>query len=287
MKKSLFAIVILFNTLILAKPIVVVSILPEKTFIEKIAKEMVDVTVMVEPGSSPHSYEPKSLQMIAISKSELYFSIGVEFEEAWLERFKSQNPTLKFVDLNANIAKIQMSEHHHEDEGQKHEEHHNHGGLDPHTWTSPKNVLVMAETIYKALVELDPENKEFYKANLTDFIKEIQDTDKQIKNALKGLAPKSKFMVFHPSWGYFANDYDLVQVAVEVAGKKPKPKEMITIIKEAKEEQVRVIFTQPEFSDKSAQIIAREANISVEKISPLSANWSENLINMAKKIANR
>ena len=168
-----------------------------------------------------------------------------------------------------------------------HEEENHHDETDPHTWTSPKNVSIMAHTIYKSLVDLDPKNKQLYKSNLDDFIKEIEETDKQIKHALRDIKPKSKFMVFHPSWGYFANDYNLVQIAVEVNGKKPKAKEMIMIIEEAKEERVKVIFTQPEFSDKSAQIIAKEANVSVKKISPLDANWSQNLINMAKTIANK
>jgi zinc transport system substrate-binding protein len=285
MKKLIISILVLLNAIAYAKPIVIVSVLPEKTFTQKIAKDKVDVTVMVEPGSSPHSYEPKPSQMVAISKAQIYFSVGVEFEEAWLERFKSQNPNLKFLDISSGVSKIQMGEgHHHQDEG--HEKRH-HDELDPHTWTSPKNVSVMAHAIYKALAELDPENKEFYKSNLNDFIKEIKDADAQIRDALKDLEPKSKFMVFHPSWGYFANEYDLVQIAVEVEGKKPKPKEMIAIIKEAKEEKVKVIFAQPEFSDKSARIIAKEAKVSVKKISPLNPDWSQNLIDMAKAIADK
>lgn len=281
MKKLMLLLLIFVSTLLYAKSIVAVSILPQKTFVQKIAKEKIYVEVMVAPGSSPHSYEPKASQMIAISKAALYFSIGVEFEEAWLGRFASQNPTLKFIDLSANIEKIEMLEHHHNEH-----DNHDEDKFDPHVWTSPKNVALMAETIYAALANLDPKNQEYYKTNLDTFIKEIQETDAEIRASLKNIAPKSKFMVFHPSWGYFANEYDLVQIAVEIEGKKPKPKEMIKIMQEAKEEQVRVIFTQPEFSDKSAQIIAKELNIGVEKISPLNPNWSKNLINMAKNIAN-
>jgi zinc transport system substrate-binding protein len=285
MKISLFLSLLLLSSFLYAKPVVVVSILPEKTFVQKIAQEKISLVVMVEPGNSPHSYEPKASQMIAISKASLYFSIGVEFEEAWLERFASQNPTLEFIDLSANIEKLEITEHHHEDEHAE-EAYHHEDALDPHTWTSPKNVAVMAETIYTALVKLDPKNQEYYKSNLDTFIQEIKETDREIRASLKNVAPKSKFMVFHPSWGYFAHEYDLIQIAVEVEGKKPKPKEMVEIIKEAEEEQVRVIFTQPEFSDKSAQIIAQELNIAVEKISPLNPEWSANLINMARQIAN-
>ena len=287
MKKIIVSILILSNLIAYAKPIVVVSILPEKTFVEKIAKDMVDVTVMVQPGSSPHSYEPKASQMIAISKADIYFSIGVEFEHTWLDRFKSQNTNLKIVNISSNVDKLQMSEHHHgeHEHGDHHEEEVHHNEVDPHTWTSPKNVSIMADSIYKTLIDLDPKNKHFYKVNLDNFKKEIEETDKQIKYALKDIKEDSKFMVFHPSWGYFANEYNLIQIAVEVNGKSAKPKEMIMIIEEAKEENIKIIFTQPEFSDKSAKIIAKEANVRVEKISPLDSNWSQNLINMAQNIA--
>lgn len=288
MKKSLLLLVVLLSAVAFAKPAVVVSILPQKTFVEKIAKERVAITVMVSPGSSPHTYEPKASQMIALSKAEVYFSIGVEFEEVWLQKFQSQNPHLRIVNISDNIPKIAMVEYHHGDEHDTADaKEHQHDGLDPHTWTSPENVAMMAETIYKILVQLDPENQTFYKNNLDIFIKEISATDTEIKRLLKEAKPKSTFMVLHPSWGYFANAYDLTQVAIEVEGKSPTPKEMIMIIEKAKEQKVRVIFTQPEFSDKYTRIIAKEANVTVKKISPLNADWSQNLIHMAKSIARK
>jgi len=282
-EKILVSFFILFTSLTFAQTNIVVSIAPEKTFVEKIAKDRVAVTVMVETGSSPHSYETKASQMIAISKADIYLSIGVGFEDVWLERFKSQNPELSFVNISDNVQKNKILEHQHEDG--KREDEHNHKGLDPHTWTSPTNVAIMAQNIYTALVKLEPKNGSFYKANLDTFLKEIEETDKDIKKILHAMKPNSKFMVFHPSWGYFAKAYNLEQVAVEVEGKSPKPQEMITVIKEAKEEKVKVIFTQPEFSDKSAQIISKETGVRVKKISPLSPEWSQNLINMAKEIA--
>jgi zinc transport system substrate-binding protein len=281
-KKRLLLLFLLFSSVAFAKPIIIVSILPQKTFVQKIAKDMVDLTLMVEPGNSPHSYEPKSSQMVAISKADVYFSIGVEFEHVWLQKFKSQNEKLHFVDISKNISKLETQEDSH-----SHADEHKHEGEDPHTWTSPKNVAIMAEVIYKTLSELDPKNTTAYKTNLDIFLKEIEDTDAKIKEILKDLSPKSKFMVFHPSWGYFAREYNLLQIAVEADGKEPKPKEMIHIINEAKEQKVRVIFSQPEFSDKSAQIIAKEVGISVKKISPLNPNWSQNLIELAKSIAQK
>jgi zinc transport system substrate-binding protein len=288
LKKILFLSILLLQSILFAKPSVVVSILPEKTFVEKIAKDKVDITLMVTPGNSPHSYEPKASQMIGLSNADVYFSIGVEFEEAWLDKFKSQNSHIRFINLSNNVSKIAMDNHHHHDvEKDSDTLEHHHENLDPHTWTSPKNVAIMAQTIYETLIALDPINQKFYKTNFDAFMQEIQNTDTKIQMILKDLKPKSTFMVFHPSWGYFAAQYNLTQVAVEIEGKSPKAKEMITIIDEAKEENVRVIFTQPEFSDKYARIIASEAKVKVKKISPLSANWSQNLIYMANSIANR
>ncbi len=94
-------------------------------------------------------------------------------------------------------------------------------------------------------------------------------------------------MVFHPSWGYFAKAYELKQLPVEIEGKSPKPKELIHLIKEAREEQISAIFTQPEFSDSIAKVIANELHIEVIKVSPLAPNWSENLINIAHAIAGK
>ena len=287
MKKISITLLLCFSSLLFAKPIVAVSILPQETFVKKIAKERVDVITMVQPGSSPHSYEPKPSQMQALSNAALYFSIGVEFEEAWLERFRAQNSALKMIDMNAKITKIEMKGHH-EEKHHKEETHqaHQHDGLDPHTWTSPKNVAIMAKNIYEALVALDPQNRLFYQTNLREFLSEIDATNATIKNLLKE-SQKKKFMVFHPSWGYFAQAYNLEQLAVEVNGKEPKPKEMQHIIEEAKENGIDTIFTQPEFSKKRASVIAQETNARVYTISPLARDWSQNLIKMANAIANK
>jgi len=286
MKQLLAFCLLLSTSLAFAKPNIIVSIAPQKTFVQKIAKEMVNITVMVAPGSSPHSYEPKPSQMIALSKADIYFTIGVEFEKAWIKKFQSQNKNLFFVDISSHVQKIAISKHHHHDEHESHEAD-NHDGLDPHTWLAPQNVTIMAQAIYENLVKISPQNTKEYKKNLEAFLQEIEATDTKIKTILKNIPSHSKFMVFHPSWGYFANAYGLEQVAFEVEGKSPQPKEIIRIIEEAKEEKIKIIFTQPEFSDKSARIIAKEANVKVEKISPLNPKWSQNLINMAKKIAEK
>ena len=137
------------------------------------------------------------------------------------------------------------------------------------------------------MIKIDKKNKHFYIKNYNEFIQKIELTNSKIITILKNTKKYSKFMVFHPSWTYFANDYHLVQSAIEIEGKSPKPKELIKIIKYAKKQNIKVIITSPEFSDKMAKQIARTLKIKVIKISPLAANWSNNLINLAKAISTK
>lgn len=275
--KFLISLVLLLN-FVYAQTNIIVSVLPQQTFVEKIGGDKVKVTTMVNPGSDPHSYEPKPSQMQDLSNAKIYFPIGVEFENAWLDKFASQNKNMKFIDTTKGISLLEM----------KNDEHaHEHaGGKDPHVWTSPSNVKIIAKNIYDTLAEFDSDSKEYFKSNYTKFIEEIDQTDKKIKDMLSALPKNSVFMVFHPSWGYFAQEYNLIQLTVEVEGREPKPRMLQKIITEAKEENVKAIFAQLEFSDKSAKVIASELNIKVIKVTPLAANWSENLIQMADAIAN-
>lgn len=262
----------------------IVSILPQQTFVKAIGGEKVNLSLMVQPGNSPHTYEPKPSQMIDIAKAHLYFAIDVEFEHVWLPRFQNLNPKMQIIDLADNITKMQMQEKHEEEKDEHHSEH-EHEGEDPHIWTAPENVKIIARNIYNALKKEDPKNTDYYKRNLDIFLASIDETDRQIIHFLSSLEDTRRFMVFHPSWGYFAKAYNLEQIAVEVEGKEPKPKELIHLLQEAKEEKVKAIFTQPEFSDTVAKVIAKELQIPVVKVSPLASNWSENLINIAKAIA--
>ena len=276
--KNLLPTLIVFTNLLFANLDVLVSIVPEQTFVEAIGGNRVNVSLMVEPASSIHTYEPKASQMVDVSKTSLYFAIGVEFEEVWLPKFQNLNPTMQVLHLDTKIEKIAISH-------EAHHAHHHHGEDDPHIWTSPANVKIIAHTIYDALSQIDKPNQAYYKKNLDAFLKKIEDTDQTIKKSLSLMQTKKKFMVFHPSWGYFAKAYGLEQIVVEVEGKEPKPKALISLIKEARKTEVKAIFTQPEFSDKVAHIIAKELHIPVIKVSPLAPNWSQNLINIAQSIA--
>jgi len=286
MKKKLALITLLFSALLSAQTKSVVSIVPEQTFAKKIGGDAIEVATMVMPGDSPHTYEPKPSQMRQISDADLYFAIGVEFENVWLPKFKDLNPHLAVIDVTKGIEKIPMvAEDHEEEHHDDHEQHHAHNGLDPHVWTAPSNVRIISRNIADALIQADPSHEKAYRQGVAAWLSEVNATDEKIRQILSTVPKGTKFMVFHPSWGYFAKEYGLVQLPVEIEGKAPKPKALIRLIQEARRQKVRAIFTQPEFSDTSAQIIAKELGIPVIKVSPMAADWSANLIRIAKAIA--
>ena len=254
---------------------VTVSVLPEKYFVERIGGDYVNVNVMVGPGDSPHTYEPKSEQMTALSQASAYFSIGVDFENAWMDRIAATNADMQIVDISANLEKQPMAAHHHEGE-ESSEAEEEEGGLDPHVWTSPENVKIMAQSIYETLAAIDPAHQADFQANLDSFTADIDQLEADINANLSGITSK-KFIVFHPAWGYFARDFGLEQIAIEIGGSEPSAQELAGIIDEAKAENVKVIFGAPEFSTKTAEYIANEVNGQVILIDPLAEDWLENL----------
>lgn len=286
MKNKFFAIFVLMSTFLFAKIDIATSILPQKALVDAIGGDKVNVIAMIPAGASPHSYEPKPSQMLSISKAKAYFTVGVEFEEAWLNRFKSQNKKMIIIDSVYGIKKIEMVAHHHDkDEHEENHEDHEHETLDPHVWTTPKNMIIMATNIKNALIKLDPSNKTIYNKNYIKLVGSLKQTDLQIKTILKNTPKGSKFMIFHPSWGYFAKEYGLVQLPIELEGKEPKAKDLAILISKAKKEHIKAIFVAPEFSAKSASQISKTLGIPVVKISNLGYNWHEFMISFAKVVS--
>ncbi len=283
-------------------PLVYVSILPQRTFVKHISGDLVDVSVMVMPGASPATYEPSPGQMTELSMAAAYFSIGVPFESTWLPRISAINSKMSFFATDENIRKWAMAAHqhasghhhgdHHDAHGHQHDKGHGHEDrhkddriLDPHIWLDPVLVKIQARTIRDGLVKIDPSNKAIYDQNLKDFLNELDGLDDKIRAMFTSLPEdKRSFMVFHPAWGYFARQYDLNQVPIESEGKQPSPKELAEIVRHGRELGITAVFVQPQFSDKSAQVIAREMGARVVELDPLAENWSENLLHAARAL---
>jgi zinc transport system substrate-binding protein len=262
---------------------VFVSIAPQGYFVQQIGKDLVDVHVLVEPGADPHTYEPKPQQMVALSKTVLYFAIGIEFETAKLPKITAVNPRMQMVHTDHGIMKLPMAGHgHHNEKGAG--DHHQ-GGLDPHIWLSPPLVMLQARSILTALQAVDPANRAAYETNYRAFILDIVDLDAQLRATFDGLQGAS-FMVFHPSWGTFAHTYGLKQVSIEIEGKSPKPAQLKQLIEQARLNQIKVVFVQPQFSSKSARQVSKAIGGRVAVVDPLAGDWATNLRRAAEEIKN-
>jgi len=270
---------------------VFVSIVPQKYFVQQIGNDLVDVQVMVQPGATPHTYEPKPQQMVALSKSRLYFAIGVAFEKTWLKKITATNPTMKVIHTDQGIERIPMTaRYHYNEEEERHERnekageygHLDNDRLDPHIWLSPPLVKKQIRTILTALQEIDPSHRDVYAANYIQFVSQIDILDAQLKATFanqQGL----QFMVFHPSWGYFAQTYGLEQIPIEIEGKTPKPGQLKALIDHARKRGIKVVFVQPQFSAKSAALVAKEIGGQVAFTDPLAEDWLSNLHQVAAK----
>ncbi len=275
-----------FSQSLAAKPLpVAVSILPQKYFVEQIAGDLASVLVMIPPGASPASYEPRPSQMTALARCRLYLAIGVGFEKAWLGKFSASARHLKIVHTDLGIKKVALPRHFH---GPDHTKGHqqdpaNHGHIpDPHIWLAPGLVKIQAKHIIKALAEADPQNATSYRSQGRKFIKRLTALDNELRSLLAPVKG-SAFMVFHPSWGYFARSYGLVQIPIELEGKEPKPAQLQDMIKWARRHKIKAVFVQPQFNFRTAQLVAKSIGAKIIKADPLAYDWEQNLRMQARR----
>ncbi len=269
-----------------------VSILPQKYFAEKIAGGLAKVSVMVPPGANPATYEPKPAQMRRMARSKIFFSIGVPFEKVWLKRVAAVNPGMQVVQTDRGIDKREMSTGDHRGKRNLPEKNrsgasagHGEAAVDPHIWLSPPLVKTQARSMADALIRIDPAHKGTYEINLKKFETEIDRLDLELKKVFEQNPHGAEFLVFHPSWGYFADTYGLKQISVETEGKAPSAAEMARLIRYCRDRGIRVVFVQPQFSARRAKTIAREIGGQVVFIDPLNKHWAKNLRSVAAKVA--
>ena len=323
-KKIFFVTALLLASLLSAKPVVIASIAPVGYLAKAVGGDKIEVQSLAK--GDVHSYEPKPNDMKAVAKASLFIAAGLEFEEAWIPRFKASAKNLVVVQSDAKIAKLkeEHSGHAEHDEGhgehevkddkhsghsghaakdkhadhkakddkhaghaehakhdEKHEAHEEHdeeheAHADPHVWLNPMLAITMARNISDALIAMDKANKDFYLKNFQKLMNDLLAFDESAKNELAGLKNR-KFVVYHPAWGYFAEHYDLEQISIERNGKEPKIDEMASTVKMIKDENIKVIFADPNRSQKSAQILASQTGAKVELLDPLGYNLLENL----------
>ena len=258
--------------------VVFASILPLQYFTDQITGDLYTSEVMVPPGVGPETYNPTPRQMSEMAKARVFFANGfLGFEEAYVDKFKSINPNLLFINTSANVQLINA-------EGHDHGDHQHEKGVDPHTWSSPEGARIIARNIFNGMVKVDPANKETFQANLDRLLAKIDSVDHAVKAILANI-PSRTFMVFHPALGYFAREYNLKQLSIEFEGKIPTPRHIQNIVIEAKAQNIANILIQREFDSENAEIIANETGSKVIEIDPLAYDWPTEMISLAHKMA--
>lgn len=253
-----------------------VTIEPQRYFVEQLADSLFMIETMVPPGSSPETFDPSPSQMVEIANCKAYFAVGkLGFEEVWLPKLQTNFPEVRFFNTSLNI----IPEMTYLDHGN-----HKHEGVDPHTWSSPKGAAIMVKNMYDALSEIDPENKNVYAINYDKLLKQIEEINQQVEELLKTTQQKS-FIIYHPALTYFARDYGLKQYCIETDGKEPSPEQLKNLIRTAREKEIKTIFIQKEFDKKNAETISEETGCQLVVIDPLSYNWPEETLKIAKALA--
>ena len=285
----MFLLIVGMSSNVAAEPLrVMVSIQPQVYFVKQLGGELVNVTCLLPAGAFHGMYEPTAAQMKDLSQAALYVRSMLEHELAWWDKIQALNPRMIVVDATQGVELIEGHAHHHgeaEAETEAHHEGEEEHGKDLHIWLSLRNATIQAENIYQGLIAADPANRDAYTANRDALMQKIEALDREIRAKLANLKTRT-FMVFHPAWGYFAKDYNLEQIPIEVEGKEPSAAEMAQFITLAQDEQVKVIFVQPQTSRRTADIIAQQVGATVELLDPMAEDWLDNLRHTADALAN-
>lgn len=267
--------------------IISVTIEPQRYFAEKIGGDRFTIHTVVPAGQSPETYDPAPQQMVEIGRSQAYFQIGpIGFEQVWMESIRKNNPGIAFFDLSEGMQFIDGAKEHHHVEGEEHDHahDHHHGPQDPHIWSSIYGAKLVARNMRDAFIVLDEENEEFYHENYEALMDEIDQTEEQILQLLQPLLSRA-FIIYHPALTYFAEEFGLQQLCIEMDGKEPTPAQLKDLVDTARLHNAHVIFVQKEFDQKNAELIAKETGCRLVTINPLDYAWPTEMIHIAKALA--
>lgn len=251
------------------RPVLTVTIEPLRYFTEAIAGTRFTVESIVPRGSSPETYDPTPSQLLALADSRAYLRIGyIGFEQVWMKRLMANAPDMPVFDTSKGVDLIVEDE-----------------GPEPHIWTSAVNARVIAANVAMALCTLDSIHSSEYRHRCDSLITVINRTDSLCRSLLSGPDADRMFLIYHPSLSYFARDYGLRQLPIEEAGKEPTPARLKELLDCCQREKVNVIFVQPEFDRRNAELIARQTGSRIVPINPLAYDWQDEMLHVARTLA--
>lgn len=256
-----------------ARPTIVVTVAPQAAFVQELAGELVNVVTVLPPGANHETFSLPPQDMERISAANLYLALGLPPERAnILPKAAELNRNLKIIDVQNEVAKTYPPRYFAPED------------QDPHIWLSPKRAIAMVQLTASELASLDPANRETYSNNAQRFVARIEAADREVRDSLNSMANRT-FIVYHPAFGYFAEDYNLNMVALEEEGKEADPRRMREIIDMAREKGIKIIFYQEDIDGRQSRTFAEELGGRAEKVSPMATDYVENLQRMARAFA--
>ncbi len=258
---------------------VFVSIMPQKYFAEKVGGDLVNVSVLVPSGTSPENFDPSPRQIVQLGNTDIYFTMGVPFENIFLDKLKTGKKKLTVVPCDKNVPKQrndEHDEHSHEHELGHEEGHHHHGEFDPHIWTDPELIKIIAENMATALSDLDSSHAAIYASNLDIFKKELDALQTELSQKLAPCRGRI-FYVYHSAYTYFAKRFDLIQKSIETGEREPTPAKLRELVNQANQDKVKTIFIQPEFPAAGAKRVAEAIGGRTVSISVLEYDVPANM----------
>jgi zinc transport system substrate-binding protein len=251
------------------------TITPLGEFVAAVGGERVNVSVLVPPGAEPHTFEPSPSQIRQVADADIYFKNGIGLE-SWMDNIIGVNPQMHVVDTSRNVSLIADEEGAANTEGI--------GATDMHIWLSPRRAMIQVQNICDGLIAVDPDGKDYYINNRDDYIAKLKELDAYL-NSTFARTEKKKFIVLHPAWIYFASDYGLEQIAIEVEEKEPGPRYLAEVVDTARANNITTVFVEPQYNPKLAEVIANEIDGKVVSIDDLAPNYIDNLRSVGDKIA--
>jgi len=274
-----------------AEATVAVTIVPQIEMVEAIAGERVEVVEMIPKGFSPANYSPSPSEMRAFSEASIYFSIGVPADMQNILPRAEERSDLEVVKLFERIETKyphryfgEDGHHQEEDAGQNENGHSHAGGRDPHIWLSLNRASYMVEIMRDELIELLPEFENEFKENADQYLAKLAAANQKNKELLAPYKGEA-ILVYHPSFGYFTENYDLKMLSIEKDGKEPGPQHLQEVIENAKEKGIQNVFYQAEIDSTKTRAVAEELDGEIVQLNPLAENYIENLENMAAEMA--
>jgi zinc transport system substrate-binding protein len=248
---------------------VVVSIGPEAEFVKAVGGDKVDVTVMVPSTADVHTYEPLPSELSAVANARMYVELGssVEFETNYMDKLKASNPSMLIVNASKGIDFIANTA---EGDNQT---------VDSHVWMSPRNAKIMVENIYEGLVQIDPDNQDYYQKNKEQYQQKLDELDENTTELLKD--KKKPILIYHPAFGYYARDYNLSMVGAMVNDEEPSPQRIAMMVDLAREYNITVVYLEPQYDPKFMNTIASQINGQILTVSDMDEHYLDNMEKVA------